>query len=123
MATADVANALVNMCRQGQFPEVVEQYYADDIVSTEAMAMPGQDKVQKGIEAIKAKNKWWIENHEVHGLEIDGPIVAGSHFACTMKMDVTVKQSGQRMTMQEVCVYEVKGDKIVAEQFFYNMGG
>jgi limonene-1,2-epoxide hydrolase len=32
-------------------------------------------------------------------------------------MDLTMKGQG-RMQMSEVCVYEVKDDKIVSEQFF-----
>jgi limonene-1,2-epoxide hydrolase len=35
----------------------------------------------------------------------------------TLAMDVTMKGQG-RMKIEEVCVYEVKDDKIVSEQFF-----
>jgi len=42
--------------------------------------------------------------------------VAGSSFACTMHMDVTMKGQG-RMDMTELCVYQVKDGKIVSEQF------
>ena len=34
-----------------------------------------------GIAAIKGKNQWWIENHEVHSAEMKGPLVAGNNFA------------------------------------------
>lgn len=119
MATVDVANDLATLCRQGQFDDVIAKYYADTIVSVEAFAMPGQPQVQEGIEAIKGKNQWFAENCEVHGLELSGPIVAGDHFAVTMKLDVTTKATGKRELMEEVCVYEVKDGKIVREQFFY----
>jgi hypothetical protein len=39
-----------------------------------------------------------------------------------MTMDVTMKEYG-RITMSEICVYHVKDDKIVQEQFFYDAGG
>ena len=34
-------------------------------------------------------------------------------------MDVTVKETGARMTMDEIGVYTVKNGKIVEERFFY----
>jgi ketosteroid isomerase-like protein len=38
-------------------------------------------------------------------------------------MDITHRASGQRNTMQELGVYEVKDGKIVKEQFFYDPKG
>jgi limonene-1,2-epoxide hydrolase len=35
-----------------------------------------------------------------------------------MVLDATIKGMG-RMTLEEVCVYEVKDGKIVVEQFFF----
>ena len=69
---------------------------------------------------VPRKNQWWVDNHEVHGLEVDGPFVGDSQFAVRFKMDVTAKASGQRMQMTEVGVYTVKNDKIVREEFYYN---
>jgi len=37
-----------------------------------------------------------------------------------MGFDVTFKEKG-RTQMEEVCVFEVKDEKIVSEQFFYDM--
>jgi len=51
-----------------------------------------------------------------HSLEVSEPVVAGNSFACTMHMDVTMKEKG-RMDMTELCVYELKDGKIISEQF------
>lgn len=118
--TAEVAKDLAAMCRQGQFPEVIEKYYSDDIVSVESFGAPEMPARQVGIAAIKAKNQWWIENHEVHGVAVEGPLVGGDKFAVTFEMDVTPKMTGQRMKMQELAVYTVKDGKIVQEEFFYD---
>jgi hypothetical protein len=53
---------------------------------------------------------------QVHSGEVSDPIVAGSSFACIMRMDVTMKGEG-RMNMSELCVYDVKDGKIISEQF------
>ena len=39
--------------------------------------------------------------------------------ALIFDMDVTNKESGQRMQMREVGVYTVKNGKILREEFFY----
>jgi hypothetical protein len=58
---------------------------------------------------------------QIHGLEVSDPVIAGNWFSISMTLDVTMKEYG-RNTMTEICVYHVKDDKIVSEQFFYDMG-
>jgi len=58
---------------------------------------------------------------EFHGVEIDGPIVAGNHFTATMKMDLTMK-GRPRQVDEEVAVFKVEDGKITQEQFFYPVG-
>jgi len=53
----------------------------------------------------------------MHKLTVSEPLVATNSFACTRKMDVTMKGQGH-MDMTELCVYEVKDRKNVSEQFF-----
>ncbi len=121
--TAEIANDLVSMCNRGQFLEVIEKHYSPDIVSVEPG--PGSEKMpstMKGIDAIRGKNKWWAENHEVHSVKIDGPFVGPDHFACRMALDVTAKHMGNmRMQMTEMALYTVKDGKITKEEFYYYM--
>ncbi len=121
--TAEIANDLVSMCSQGQFLEVIEKHYAPNIVSVEpGPGTPEMPAKMEGIEAIIGKNKWWSENHEVHGLQIDGPYVGEDQFACRMTIDATAKHMGNtRMQMTEMCLYTVEGGKIVKEEFYYYM--
>jgi ketosteroid isomerase-like protein len=121
MTTQEVADKLVKLCSEGKFEEATGALYSPDIVSMEAGAPPGQSRESKGLAAVKAKGEWWTANHEVHAVTVKGPLVAGSHFAVTMKLDVTFKPQSRRFTMEEVCVYKVADGKIVYEEFFYNM--
>ena len=120
MSTQKVADELVKLCSAGKFMEAMA-LYSPEIVSVEAGAPPGQSPEAKGIEAVKAKAQWWNANHEVHSVKVEGPLVAGSHFAVTFKMDVTFKPESKRMQMEEIAVYKVADGKIVHERFFYNM--
>jgi hypothetical protein len=121
MSTQEVAEKLVSLCSQGKFDEATERLYSPDIVSVEAGAPPGKSRETKGIAGVKAKGEWWTANHEVHSSTVEGPLVAGSHFAVTFKFEVTFKPQNRRFRMEEVAVYKVAGDKIVYEEFFYNM--
>jgi SnoaL-like domain len=121
MTTKEVADQLISYCREGKFREATEKLYAPDIVSVEASAPPGQSRETKGLEGVKAKGEWWINNHEVHSSTVEGPLVALDHFAVVFKLDVTFKPEKKRFQMEEIGVYKVANGKIVYEQFFYSM--
>lgn len=121
MTTEEVANKLVKLCSEGKFHEAIDTLYSPDIVSMEAGAPPGTSPESKGLPAVKGKAEWWTANHEVHSSAVEGPLVAGAHFAVTFKMDVTFKPQAKRFNLEEVAVYKVADGKIVHEQFFYTM--
>jgi len=119
MSVNDVAAKLAAYCRAGENLRAIDELYSPDIESVEACDMPGMDRTQRGIDAVRAKNTWWLDHHEVHGGEVLGPYPHGDRFALLFRFDVTPKATGQRMTMQEVGLYTVAGDRIVKEEFFY----
>lgn len=121
MTTQEVADKLVKLCSEGKFAEASEALYSPDIVSIEAGAPPGGSRETKGLAGVKAKGEWWVANHEVHSSSVEGPLVAGSHFAVAFKFDVTFKPESKRFKMEEIGVYKVADGKVVYEEFFYNM--
>jgi ketosteroid isomerase-like protein len=121
MTTQEVANTLVKLCSQNKLDEAMNALYSPDIVSMEAGAPPGQSREAKGLVAVKAKSEFWTTNHEIHSFAVEGPLVAGSHFAVVFKMDVTFKPQSRRFQMEEVAIYRVADGKIVYEEFFYSM--
>jgi ketosteroid isomerase-like protein len=122
LSTTDIATDLVALCRQGKHLEVLSKYYSDDIVSVESASAPGMPAEMKGIEAIRGKNQWWMENHEVHSGKVNGPFVGDNQFAVEFTFDVTFKPTGKRMQMNEMGLYTVNGGKIVHEHFYYPTG-
>lgn len=120
-SVAEVAHELVDLCRENKIMEAVEKFYSPDIVSVESTSGPGMPAEMKGIDAIKGKSKWWLDNHEIHAAEANGPFVGdGDQFAVHFKYDVTFKPTGKRMLLNEMALYTVKGGKVVHEHFFYN---
>jgi hypothetical protein len=122
-SVAEVAHDLIELCRQHKYTEAIEKYYSPEIVSVESGSGPGMPAEMRGLEAIEGKTKWWVENHEVHSAEANGPFLGdGNQFAIQFKYDITHKQSGKRMQMNEMALYTVKNGKIVHEHFFYPTG-
>lgn len=117
MTTQQTAERLVALCREAKWETAQTELYAADAISIEPYATPAFQKETKGLPAIIEKGHTFgamVESMHFH--EVSDPVVAGSSFACTMHMDVTMKGQG-RMDMTELCVYQVKDGKIVSEQF------
>ena len=122
MSTATVANRLVSLCREGKYEDAQRELYAKDAVSIEPREMSnGPMGNAKGLKAILEKGHQWMESVEaIHKSEVSDPVVADGWFSVAMHVDATMKGRG-RTDMHEICVYHVKGDKIVQEQFFYDV--
>jgi len=119
MMTSHVADRLVELCRQGQFEQAQTELFADDAVSIEPDGAPVE--VAEGLEAIQEKGREFMSGVEaIHGIVVSEPIVAGSFFTVSMELDTTMKGRG-RVSMEELCVYEVDDGKIISEQFFYTV--
>jgi hypothetical protein len=118
MTTQEIASRLAELCRTGDFKKAQEELFADDAVSIEQHATAAFEKETKGIKAIIKKGEVWNSMvEEVHNLSVSEPLVAASSFALILGMDVSMKEQGGRMNMNELCVYEVKDGKIISEQF------
>ena len=102
MDTMDIANKLIELCRQGKNDESLTTLFADDAVSVEAFAPPGSQQETKGLQTIRGKDDWWRNNHEVHSAVVAGPWHLGNRFIVGFKYELTFKPSAQKMTMEEM---------------------
>lgn len=118
MTTQEIANRLVELCQKGDFTGALNELFAEDATSIEPYASPAFEKETKGLAAIKEKGEKWNNMVEkVNAITISDALVATNSFACSMRMDVVMKERGP-MDMSELCVYTVKDGKIISEQFF-----
>jgi ketosteroid isomerase-like protein len=120
MKYLQLANDLYAMIGQGQMLEAFEKYYHEDVVMIEA---DGKERVGK--DANREFEKQFMSSiAEMH----DGGVYAitsNEETGTTMIetwMDTTFTD-GNRMKMEEVCVQQWKGNQIIRERFYYNMGG
>lgn len=118
MTTQEVANRLVDLCREGKHEQAVQELYSPDIVSVEPEGAP--NRIVKGLEGIVEKSvKFESMIEKVNSSFISDPIVAENFFSCTMLMNIQMKGAPVAIDMDEVCVYTVNNGKIVREEFFY----
>ncbi len=78
--------------------------YDDNIVNIEAGGPPGKSLTTEGLAAVKAKNAWFMDNHEIHGQSVDGPWPNADQFIVRFDIDVTAKSgpmAGKRFQMKE----------------------
>ena len=123
-STMQVGQQLVDLCRAGRNREAIEQLYADDAVSIEAMAGP-QGRETRGKQALLAGSDWFQAAFDIHDSTVQGPYPMDDKFICRMTIDCTGKEgpmAGKRMQMEEGCLYTVKNGKIIRSEFFYNPG-
>ena len=123
MTTHEIGKRYVALCQAGKNEVCLDELYAKDAVSVEAAAMPGMERVAKGVDAIRAKSKSWSENNVVHSAEVAGPFPNENRFAVRFNFEVTNKPSGRRMKMDEVGLFTVENGKITREEFFYSPEG
>ncbi len=122
-ATQRVATRLVELCSAGKNQQAIEELYADDARSVEAMEMPGCPRVTDGKKAILAGSERFVSTTTIHDATYGKPIVNGDQFICAMGLDCTSSEgpmAGQRVKMSETALYTVKNGKIVESRFFYS---
>lgn len=116
MTTAEIAKDLIALCNAGKNMDAIDKYYDPNIVSHEVQEPM---KETRGIDGVRGKNSWWMENHEVHSGSARGGWCNGDQFAVEFNYDITPKETGERTQMNEIALYTVANGKIVKEVFFY----
>jgi hypothetical protein len=123
MTTIEIAKKYVELCSNHQHDVVLETLFSPDVVSVEAVAMPGSPAEVRGVKAVAEKGKKWMADHEIHSAKVEGPWPHGNRFIVRFAYDVTNKPSGRRIQMDETGLFTIERDKIVREEFFYSTEG
>ena len=116
--TQEIADRLVQLCREGKYEEAQNELFSDDAESVEPPGVPGLQTV-KGIDAIRKKGEDFQNMVEaIHSGSVSDPQVAGRYISVALVLDATYKGMG-RQKMEEIALYETKDGKIVKEEFFF----
>ncbi|MBL8048005.1 MAG: hypothetical protein JNJ45_04920 [Chthonomonas sp.] len=118
MKSIEIGNKLVELCRGANWADAYTELFVAEPESVEAM---GEDRVAKGMAAIRGKMEWWDSTFDVKKMEVEGPFPHGeSEFGVIFRLDTVNKQTGEENHMDELALYELDADgKITRERFFY----
>ncbi|NJB83882.1 SnoaL-like domain-containing protein [Wenyingzhuangia aestuarii] len=117
MTTEEIAERLVSLCRRGQNALAQVELYDDDIESIESQS--SRYRKTKGIKKVQRKTAMFFElAQKIHHYSISDPLVVDNYICFKMSIDVTVRGLG-RVQLDELCVYHVKDEKIIKEEFYY----
>ncbi len=116
MDVREIAGDYAAMVAAGQMEQAAQKYWADDIVTAEAM--PGAMATTTGKAEAMAKAEAWYAAHEIHGFRSEGPFVNGDSFLILMDMEVTSKD-GEHSRIREIVSYRVAGGQVVEERYYY----
>ncbi len=116
MTSAIIARRLIELCKQEKFLQAQHELYDDNIISIET---DGSKTV--GAANMNAKEQRFLDSIEkIISIDFPEPLIAGNYFTTVLKMEFELENLGCRK-IEEICVYQVKNDKIVFEQFFHDL--
>ncbi len=100
MATADIARRLVDMYKQGQVAQLVNELYAPDAVSQDT---------------ITGKGQWWILSYNIERTRAVGPYRGPKEDQFYVRYDflLSSRHTGNKAAVSRYALYTVRDDKIV----------
>lgn len=117
MSVEAISKKLVDLLRKKEFLQAQQELFDSDASSIEPIFHP---KVKtEGLANILHKEKEFLHAIKIwHEFEVSDPIISQDHFCIRMYSKLNLLND-QQLEVDELIVYEVLGDKIVREQFFY----
>ena len=114
----EIAGRFNELAQQEKWFEIQDEFFADNVKSIDPPNSPYMGYAE-GKDAVRKKGEAFIKTIEsFHGAKTTEPVIGGNHFAVGREVDITVRELG-RIQINQIMLYEVKGGKIVSEQFFY----
>ena len=118
MDARTVGLRLVEFTTLGKDAKVLDELYAEDVISIEILSDPAAEPQRwLGLPAVREKHPWWANAATVHNIDVEGPFAGNGddHFVVRFAMDVSME--GRRDKMIEVGLYTVANSKIVREVY------
>jgi len=116
MSTAAIARRLIELCEAGEFIQAQHELY-----DTNIKRIDPDGTASEGASNMHAKERLFLDSLEkIHSIRFSDPLIAGNYFTVRLIMEIEIKNIGNRH-IEEICVYQVAGGRIVFEQFFRDM--
>jgi ketosteroid isomerase-like protein len=114
MPSRETVDAFIALVEQGQYIEALEGYYLPDATMQE-----NQDAPRGGLEALVAGERQVMAAFKPRTRPVGAVLVDGDLVMINWIFEFTA-QNGQTVVMDELALQRWRGDKIIAEQFYYD---
>lgn len=112
--TAEIAARLASLCEKKAFLEAYNELFSEHAQSIDPI---NKNEPLNGLATLTERERQFLENTEIHDVQVSPPVFAGNYFCVTMSLDFTPKGQ-ERRRVEELCIYKVEFGKIVSQQFF-----
>jgi len=113
----EISSRLVHLLREKRFLEAQQELFHENIISIEPDFHPKAKT--EGLSNLQQKERAFLKNVRTwKDFKVSHPIVGANHFCIRMYSKLLTHHPSE-LEIDELIVYEVAGDKIVKEQFFY----
>ena len=118
MDARTVGLRLVELTTRGQDAKVLDELYADDVISIEILSDPAAEPQRwLGLPAVREKHAWWANAATVHNIDVEGPFAGNGDDHLVVRFAMDVSMEGRRNKMIEVGLFTVANSKIVREVY------
>ena len=118
MEIEKIAQRLIFFCKNYRYFDAHEELYWLEAESFEPGEGPGEGT--KGVRNIEKKWEQFQNMFHPGSVEIGEPIFAGNFFSLSVIQQVTLRETGQPLTLGQIAVLEVLDGKIAKEWFYYS---
>jgi len=119
LATAEVAEMYVSSFRTGNLGAAFG-LLSPDMVRAAPMEGAGEPAELRGLDAIMENSQRLNADYEIHGVDVDDPLVNQDRFAVRFAFDETHIPTGKRRTTAKVCLYTVADGRVTREEVYYH---
>ena len=118
MDARTVGLRLVELTTLGQDAKVLDELYADDVISIEILSDPAAEPQRwLGLPAVREKHAWWANAATVHNIDVEGPFAGNGDDHLVVRFAMDGSMEGRRNNMIEVGLFTVANSKIVREVY------
>ncbi len=118
MDKKQIARRLVELCREGKYPQAIEELYADDSTGHEDF-MGGATMGDKA--AIRHGTEHWLAVNDLKDNKVGDPMFFGDRFVVRFTGTMVKKDGTGEHAYEEIGLYTIENGKITKQEFFYDM--
>jgi hypothetical protein len=111
----EISEILIELLREQEFLQAYKRLFSDDAESIDPLN-PKESPI-KGLDKLIDLETQFLSRATIHQVHISDAIQSGAYFSIQLVMHFSI--GGEEKTIDELCVYKVRGTEIISQQFLF----